>query len=119
MNKILHNNNELKSRQPSTWLGKLLARIKRFFDLPHNYVWISARSNEASNTNKQQPAPKLKDTSGEKPKNRLGAILSNPLHPAKDRQRQTNGQNQSPNTSFPFRHKPINGQKPRHRGRIK
>lgn len=113
------NNKELKDRAPSTWLGKLWARIKRFFGLPRNYVWIGARSNDASTTNKQQATTKLKDTGADRPKNGLSALISNPLHVIKDRQKQSNGQKQNPPTSFHFRQKPINGQKPRHRGRIK
>jgi hypothetical protein len=108
MIKKIINNNELKDRPPSTWLGKLWARIKRFFDIPRNYVWIGARSNDASAASTQNGATKLKGTDADKPKNRLSAILSNPLHVIKGRQKQTNGQKQNPTTTFHFRQKPIN-----------
>lgn len=120
-NNLLHNNFKVKS--PSTWLGKLIERVKRFFSLPYN--WTSTWSPTANENKSQTEGGGVKFINADANKHTEGILpdLPNQSNDIKDSQKQGNRHRQHQDSPFwqSNRQKPVNGaDKPRFRGgRIK
>lgn len=119
-NKLLQN--DFKVQPPSTWLGKLIERLKRFFTLPYNWTsaWSQTPTANENKNRREDGVVKLTNADNNKLAKGISPGLPNQSNDIKDSQKQANRHRQHHDSLFwqGSRQKPINGtDKPLQRGK--
>jgi hypothetical protein len=123
MTNRIYDNRKLEHRPPTTWLEKLIQRVRAYFKDLFDRVVTRHHANTVSTENRSPSLIipiKAKNGEGSRLKKDLGSVMPNSIPLPKNEQRPANDHLPNVNTSKNYRQKPTNGiLRPRHRGKIR